>query len=144
MKFYINLIFSLVTPPCKAASPGTWLGRLPELSSLSQAIQLHAPSNMSEGRLDQTIHCFSAQPYCLPMNRCPPPFVVHHPILVFIMCQLKFRLGPWMDSIVKPWSKIICDLWPKRDLWPNMKIYKDKSKSKVQVQAPVPTDPQVK
>ena len=40
-------------PPCKAAPPGAWLGRLPELSALSQTIQLHAPTNMSGGRLDQ-------------------------------------------------------------------------------------------
>ncbi len=33
-----------------------------ELSSLSQTIQLHAPTSISEGRLDQTIHCYSAKP----------------------------------------------------------------------------------
>ena len=37
-KFYINLIFSLVTPPCKAAPLGAWLGWLLEVSSLSQTI----------------------------------------------------------------------------------------------------------
>ena len=50
MKLYINLIFSLVTPLVKQ---GAWLGGLPELSALSQTIQLHAPTNMSGGRLDQ-------------------------------------------------------------------------------------------
>ena len=56
-KFYINLIFSLVTPPCKAVPPGAWLGRLLELSSFSQTIQSHALTKMPEARLDQTIHC---------------------------------------------------------------------------------------
>ena len=55
MKFYINLTFSLVTPPCKAAPPGAWLGRLLELSSSSQTIQSHAPTNISDAKLDQTI-----------------------------------------------------------------------------------------
>ena len=32
-------------PPCKAAPPGARLGRLPDLSSLSQTIQLHVIMN---------------------------------------------------------------------------------------------------
>ena len=56
-KFYINLVLSLVTPFCKAASPpGALLGWLLEPSSLSQTIQSQAQTNISDAMLDQTIH----------------------------------------------------------------------------------------
>ena len=61
-KFYISLIFPIVSPPCKPPGGGALYRRPPESISLSQTIQLYVQTNISKARLDtiiSTIVCWT-------------------------------------------------------------------------------------